>query len=158
MLPKVVYNTFFLFLPLMKFTAEQIASILEGVVDGNPNVEVSSPQKLEEGKEGTLSFLSNPKYTPFIYKTNASIVIVNQDFTPENEIKSTLIRVDDSYKSFSKLLEYYNQYKLSITGIESPISVDESSSYGTDCYIGAFTYIGKHVKIEIMWKFTPTHI
>ena len=103
----------------------------------------------------TLSFLSNPKYTPFIYKTNASIVIVNQDFTPENEIKSTLIRVDDSYKSFSKLLEYYNQYKLSITGIESPISVDESSSYGTDCYIGAFTYIGKHVKIGNNVKIYP---
>ena len=139
----------------MKFTAEQIASILEGVVDGNPNVEVSSLSKIEEGKEGTLSFLSNPKYTPFIYKTNASIVIVNQDFTPENEIKSTLIRVDDSYKSFSKLLEYYNQYKLSITGIESPISVDESSSYGTDCYIGAFTYIGKHVKIGNNVKIYP---
>ena len=139
----------------MKFTAEQIASILEGEVDGNPNVEVSSLSKIEEGKEGTLSFLSNPKYTPFIYKTNASIVIVNQDFTPENEIKSTLIRVDDSYKSFSKLLEYYNQYKLSITGIESPISVDESSSYGTDCYIGAFTYIGKHVKIGNNVKIYP---
>ena len=139
----------------MKFTAEQIASILEGVVDGNPNVEVSSLSKIEEGKEGTLSFLSNPKYTPFIYKTNASIVIVNQDFTPENEIKSTLIRVDDSYKSFSKLLEYYNQYKLSITGIESPISVDETSSYGTDCYIGAFTYIGKHVKIGNNVKIYP---
>ena len=139
----------------MKFTAEQIASILEGVVDGNPNVEVSSLSKIEEGKEGTLSFLSNPKYTPFIYKTNASIVIVNKDFNPENEIKSTLIRVDDSYKSFSKLLEYYNQYKLSITGIESPISVDESSSYGTDCYIGAFTYIGKHVKIGDNVKIYP---
>ena len=139
----------------MKFTAKQIASILEGIVDGNPNVEVSSLSKIEEGKEGTLSFLSNPKYTPFIYKTNASIVIVNQDFTPENEIKSTLIRVDDSYKSFSKLLEYYNQYKLSITGIESPISVDESSSYGTDCYIGAFTYIGKHVKIGNNVKIYP---
>ena len=139
----------------MKFTAEQIASILEGEVDGNPNVEVSSLSKIEEGKEGTLSFLSNPKYTPFIYKTDASIVIVNKDFIPENEIKSTLIRVDDSYKSFSKLLEYYNQYKLSITGIESPISVDESSSYGTDCYIGAFTYIGKHVKIGNNVKIYP---
>ena len=139
----------------MKFTAEQIASILEGLVDGNPNVEVSSLSKIEEGKEGTLSFLSNPKYTPFIYKTNASIVIVNKDFAPENEIKSTLIRVDDSYKSFSKLLEYYNQYKLSITGIESPISVDETSSYGTDCYIGAFTYIGKHVKIGNNVKIYP---
>lgn len=139
----------------MKFTAEQIASILEGEVDGNPNIEVSSLSKIEEGKVGTLSFLSNPKYTPFIYKTDASIVIVNKDFIPENEIKSTLIRVDDSYKSFSKLLEYYNQYKLSITRIESPISVDETSSYGTDCYIGAFTYIGKHVKIGNNVKIYP---
>ena len=139
----------------MKFTAEQIASILEGEVDGDPNVEVSNLSKIEEGKKGTLSFLSNPKYTPFIYTTNASIVIVNKDFTPESEIKSTLIRVDDSYKSFSKLLEYYNQYKLSITGIESPISVHESSSYGSDCYIGAFSYIGKHVKIGNNVKIYP---
>ena len=139
----------------MKFTAEQIASILEGEVVGNPNVEVSNLSKIEEGKKGTLSFLSNPKYTPFIYTTNASIVIVNKDFIPENKIKSTLIRVDDSYKSFSKLLEYYNQYKLSITGIESPISVHESSSYGSDCYIGAYSYIGKHVKIGNNVKIYP---
>ncbi len=139
----------------MKFTAEKIASILEGEVDGDSNVEVTNLSKIEEGKKGTLSFLSNPKYTPFIYTTNASIVIVNKDFTPESEIKSTLIRVDDSYKSFSKLLEYYNQYKLSITGIESPISVHESSSYGSDCYIGAFTYIGKHVKIGNNVKIYP---
>ena len=139
----------------MKFTAEKIASILEGEVDGDSNVEVTNLSKIEEGKKGTLSFLSNPKYTPFIYTTNASIVIVNKDFTPESEIKSTLIRVDDSYKSFSKLLEYYNQYKLSITGIESPISVHESSSYGSDCYIGAFSYIGKHVKIGNNVKIYP---
>ena len=139
----------------MKFTAEKIASILEGEVDGDSNVEVTNLSKIEEGKKGTLSFLSNPKYTPFIYTTNASIVIVNKDFTPESEIKSTLIRVEDSYKSFSKLLEYYNQYKLSITGIESPISVHESSSYGSDCYIGAFSYIGKHVKIGNNVKIYP---
>ena len=139
----------------MKFTAEKIASILEGEVDGDSNVEVTNLSKIEEGKKGTLSFLSNPKYTPFIYTTNASIVIVNKDFTPESEIKSTLIRVVDSYKSFSKLLEYYNQYKLSITGIESPISVHESSSYGSDCYIGAFSYIGKHVKIGNNVKIYP---
>ena len=139
----------------MKFTAEKIASILEGEVDGDPKVEVTNLSKIEEGKNGTLSFLSNPKYTTFIYTTNASIVIVNKDFTPESEIKSTLIRVVDSYKSFSKLLEYYNQYKLSITGIESPISVHESSSYGSDCYIGAFSYIGKHVKIGNNVKIYP---
>lgn len=139
----------------MKFTAEQIASILEGEVDGDPKVEVTNLSKIEEGKNGTLSFLSNPKYTTFIYTTNASIVIVNKDFTPESEIKSTLIRVEDSYKSFSKLLEYYNQYKLSITGIESPISVHETSSYGSDCYIGAFSYIGKHVKIGNNVKIYP---
>lgn len=139
----------------MKFTAEQIASILEGEVDGDPKVEVTNLSKIEEGKNGTLSFLSNPKYIPFIYTTNASIVIVNKDFTPESEIKSTLIRVEDSYKSFSKLLEYYNQYKLSITGIESPISVHETSSYGSDCYIGAFSYIGKHVKIGNNVKIYP---
>lgn len=139
----------------MKFTAEQIASILEGDVDGDPNIEVSNLSKIEEGEVGTLSFLSNPKYTPYIYTTKASIVIVNKDFLPENKINTTLIRVDDSYKSFSRLLEYYNQFKLSITGVENPISIDDTAVYGEDCYIGAFTYIGKHVKIGNNVKIYP---
>ena len=87
----------------MKFTAEQIAGILEGDVVGNPLVEVSKLSKIEEGEEGALTFLANPKYTHYIYSTKASIAIVNKDFEPEQDIVTTLIKVDDAYKSFSKL-------------------------------------------------------
>ncbi len=88
----------------MKFTAKQIAESLNGTVEGNPEIEVSSLSKIEEGKPGTLSFLANPKYTPFIYQTEASIVIVNEDFKPDKEIKATLIRVKDAYNSFAGLI------------------------------------------------------
>jgi len=92
----------------MKFTAEQIAGILEGVVEGNPQVEVSKLSKIEEGEEGALTFLANPKYTHYIYSTKASIAIVNNTFKPEQDLSCTLIKVEDAYKAFSKLLEYYN--------------------------------------------------
>jgi len=95
----------------MKFTATQIASILEGDVVGNPNAEVYKLSKIEEGSEGSLTFLANPKYNNYIYSTNASIAIVNKTFIPEFDLSVTLIRVEDAYKSFSKLLEYYNQGK-----------------------------------------------
>jgi len=93
----------------MKFTAEQIAGILEGTVVGDPSTEVFKLSKIEEGSKGALSFLSNEKYTPYIYTTEASITIVNSDFKPEKPISTTLIKVEDAYEGFSKLLEYYNQ-------------------------------------------------
>ncbi|MAW95357.1 MULTISPECIES: UDP-3-O-(3-hydroxymyristoyl)glucosamine N-acyltransferase [unclassified Leeuwenhoekiella] len=139
----------------MKFTAEQIAGILDGTVDGNPEAEVSKLSKIEEGTEGSLTFLSNPKYTPYIYKTNASIAIVDKDFKPERNLSVTLIRVDDAYKSFSKLLEYYNQVKLNKAGIESPVFISESASYGENVYIGAFSYLGNNVKIGANVKIYP---
>src|SRR5690606_20764070 len=105
----------------MKFTAAQIANILEGEVDGNPETEVSKLSKIEEGETGSLTFLSNPKYTSFIYSTNASITIVNKNFKPEEKLKTTLIRVDNAYSAFSKLLEYYNLVKLNKTGVEEPV-------------------------------------
>ena len=92
----------------MKFTAEQIAGILEGDIVGNPSVEVFKLAKIEEGSEGSLTFLANPKYTNYIYDTKASATIVNRDFIPESEITTTLIKVDDAYQSFALLLEYYN--------------------------------------------------
>ena len=88
----------------MKFTAQQIAGILEGDVVGDPDVEVSKLSKIEEGFTGSLTFLANPKYTPFIYNTEASITIVNKTFVPENQVKTTLIKVDDAYLAFSKIL------------------------------------------------------
>ena len=96
----------------MKFTATQIAGILEGEVEGNGEIEVSKLAKIEEGVEGSLTFLANPKYTSYIYTTNASITIVDKDFIVENPINTTLIRVENAYKSFSKLLAYYNEVKM----------------------------------------------
>ena len=90
----------------MKFTAQQIADILEGDVVGNPEEEVSKLSKIEEGEKGSLTFLSNPKYNPYLYTTNASIAIVNKSFVPEKDVTTTLIKVDNAYKSFSKLLEF----------------------------------------------------
>ncbi len=139
----------------MKFTAQQIAGILEGTVDGNPNVEVSTLAKIEEGKKGSLTFLANPKYTHYIYTTEASITIVDKNFTSENTLSTTLIRVEDAYKAFSKLLEYYNQVKMNKTGIESPVFISETAKYGENIYIGAFTYIGENVIIGDNVKIYP---
>ena len=139
----------------MKFTAEQIAGILEGDVVGNPLVEVSKLSKIEEGEEGALTFLANPKYTHYIYSTKASIAIVNKDFEPEQDIVTTLIKVDDAYKSFSKLLQYYNQVKLNKFGIEKPSSITSSAKLGSDIYVGAFSYIGENVFIGNNVKIFP---
>ena len=139
----------------MKFTAAQIAVILEGEVEGNSEIEVSKLSKIEEGGPGSLSFLANPKYTQFIYTTKASIVIVNKIFKAEKEIHSTLIRVEDAYKSFSKLLEYYNQVKMNKTGIESPVFISKSATYGENLYIGAFAYLGENIKIGNNTKIYP---
>lgn len=139
----------------MKFTATQIAGILEGDIVGDPDVEVSKLAKIEEGTKGTLTFLANPKYTQYIYSTKASITIVNKDFNPENDLNTTLIKVEDAYKSFSKLLEYYNQIKMNKTGIEQPSFISESSSYGENAYIGAFSYVGDNVNIGNNVKIYP---
>lgn len=139
----------------MKFTALQIAGILEGEIVGNPDIEVSKLSKIEEGTEGSLTFLANPKYKSHIYSTKASITIVNKTFEPENEISTTLIKVDDAYKSFSRLLEYYNQAKLNKFGVEQPSHISETAIYGDNVYIGAFTYIGENVKIGNNVKIFP---
>ncbi len=131
----------------MKFTATQIAGILEGEVDGNPETAVHKLSKIEEGEIGSLTFLANPKYTPYIYLTKASITIVNKDFVPEQVLSTTLIKVEDAYKSFSKLLEYYNQVKNNKVGIENPSYVSESAIYGNGFYLGAFSYLGENVRI-----------
>lgn len=139
----------------MKFTAAQIAGILEGEVVGNPETEVFKLSKIEEGTEGSLTFLANPKYANFIYTTAASITIVNADFVPENEITTTLIKVEDAYSSFSKLLEYYNQVKLMKSGIEQPSIISENVTYGDNLYLGSFSYIGKNVVIGNNVKIYP---
>ncbi|MEO6346445.1 MAG: UDP-3-O-(3-hydroxymyristoyl)glucosamine N-acyltransferase [Aquaticitalea sp.] len=139
----------------MKFTATQIAGILDGDIIGNPDVEVSKLSKIEEGTEGSLTFLANPKYKSYIYSTKASITIVNKTFEAENDLSTTLIKVDDAYKSFSKLLEYYNQIKMNKSGIEQPSFISETAKYGENIYIGAFTYLGDNVKIGDNVKVFP---
>ena len=139
----------------MKFTAEQIAGILDGEVVGNPNAEVYKLAKIEEGVQGSLTFLSNPKYLNYIYSTQASITIVNATFEPEQPVITTLIKVEDAYKAFSKLLEYYNQVKLMKSGIEQPSVISENVIYGDNLYLGSFCYVGKNVKIGNNVKIYP---
>ena len=139
----------------MKFTAEQIAGILEGEVVGNPMAEVFRLSKIEEGVEGSLTFLSNPKYLNYIYTTKASVTIVNDTFVPESEITTTLIKVQDAYASFSKLLEFYNQVKLNKTGIEQPSFLSQSVKYGDNLYLGSFSYVGQNVVIGENVKIYP---
>ena len=139
----------------MKFTAQQIAEILEGSVDGNEEILVNKLAKIEEGTPGSLTFLSNPKYISYIYTTKASITIVNKDFVAEQPIETTLIRVDDAYKAFSKLLEYYNMVKLNKKGIEQPSFISESAKYGDNIYLGAFSYLADGVKIGDNAKIFP---
>ena len=139
----------------MKFTAAQIAGILEGEVVGNPEAEVFKLSKIEEGTEGSLTFLANPKYINYIYSTQATVTIVNNTFEPEQEITTTLIKVEDAYKSFSKLLEYYNQVKLMKSGIEQPSVISDGVTYGSDLYLGSFCYVGKNVTIGKNVKIYP---
>lgn len=139
----------------MKFTANQIAEILEGSVEGDGNVEVFKLSKIEEGENGSLTFLSNPKYTEFIYSTKASIAIVNEDFIPEKEISTTLIKVPDAYQAFSKLLSYYNEAKLNKFGIETPSFINDSADIGDNIYLGMFAYISDNVKIGDNVKIYP---
>lgn len=121
--------------------------MLQGKVDGNPEVKVHNLSKIEEGKPGTLSFLANPQYTSYIYETQASIVIVSEDFKPENAIASTLIRVKDAYGAFAKLLEAYSSLQNTETGIEPSAIIADSAEIAEDVYIGAGCQIGPGVKI-----------
>ena len=139
----------------MKFTASQIAGILEGDLEGNPDIAVDKLAKIEEGEHGSLTFLANPKYTPYIYTTKSSITIVNRDFVAEHNLSTTLIKVDDAYESFSKLLSYYDQVKSNKTGIEDPSFIDKTATYGENCYIGAFSYIGENSKLGNNVKIYP---
>jgi UDP-3-O-[3-hydroxymyristoyl] glucosamine N-acyltransferase len=111
--------------------------------------------KIEEGKKGTLSFLSNPKYEHFLYDTQASIVIVNKSLKLEKTVKATLIKVDNAYTAFSVLLDKYNTIKLHKSGIEQPSFISESATMGANCYVGAFAYIGNNVTIGNNVKLYP---
>lgn len=140
----------------MKFTAEQIAGVLGGEVVGNPLAEVHELSKIEEGKVGSLTFLSNPKYNNYIYTTEATITIVNKSFIPETDLNTTLIKVDDAYLAFSNLLEFYDQArKASKQGIDAHTVLSQDTKYGENFYLGSFSYVGTNVKIGDNVKIYP---
>lgn len=141
----------------MEFTAAQIAELLHGSVEGNPEAKVNKLSKIEEGTPGSVTFLANPKYTPFIYQTDASIVIVNNSFKPEAPLKegTTLVRVGDAYQAFTVLLSAYNQIRRNKKGIDSQSSIAGSAKIGKDVYIGAFAFIGDNCEIGDNVKIYP---
>jgi UDP-3-O-[3-hydroxymyristoyl] glucosamine N-acyltransferase len=132
---------------MMQFTAKQIADFIGGRVEGNENATVSTFAKIEEGKEGAITFLSNPKYTSYIYETKASIVLINDDVQLEKPVSATLIRVKNAYECVAKLLQMYAASLPKKTGIHPLAFVSESAQIGKDVYIGPFTFVGEGVKI-----------
>lgn len=139
----------------MQFSAHQIASLINGTIEGDPDVSVERLAKIEEGSAGSLSFLSNPKYEPYLYTTGASVVIVNDSLQLTKAVAATLIRVKDAYSAFSTLLDVYNRMRFEKTGIEEPSYMHESVTLGEDVYIGAFSYIGKDTVIGNNCKIYP---
>ncbi|MEX8547607.1 MAG: UDP-3-O-(3-hydroxymyristoyl)glucosamine N-acyltransferase [Mucilaginibacter sp.] len=131
----------------MQFTALEISLLLNGTVEGKPEVTVDQLAKIEEAEEGSLSFLANPKYEQYLYTTKASVVIISNEQVLTEPVAATLVRVENPYVAISVLLEKYNQGKLAKAGIEQPCFIHPSAKIGQDVYIGAFTYIGPNVKI-----------
>ena len=131
----------------MEFTAKQIAELIEGRIEGDENAKVSSFAKIEEGREGAISFLSNPKYTHFLYDTKSSVVLINEDVALEKPVAPTLIRVKNAYESVARLLQIYDSMKPKKTGVDALAFVSPSATIGKDVYIGPFCYIGDGVVI-----------
>jgi UDP-3-O-[3-hydroxymyristoyl] glucosamine N-acyltransferase len=128
----------------MEFTAQTIAGFLKGEIEGNPDVTVNTIAKIEEGENGALSFLANPKYEHYIYETKSSIVLVNKSFVPSSKIDATLIRVENSYDAFASLLRLVDQARPRKKGIHASAVIEPSAKIGSDVYIGPFSYIGEN--------------
>jgi len=139
----------------MDFTAKQIADYIGGRVEGNENASVHTFAKIESGKLGAISFLSNPKYLHFIYDTQSTIVLVNNDVVLERPVQPTLIRVENAYACIAKLLQLYEAAKPKKVGIDSLAFVSPSAKVGENCYIGAFAFIGDNVEIGNECKIYP---
>lgn len=131
----------------MEFYAKQIADLVGGRIEGNENAVVNSFAKIEEGHEGAISFLSNPKYMHYVYDTQSSVVLIGNDVKLERPVKATLIRVDNAYESVARLLQMYQSMQPKPTGTSPMAFIDETAEVAEDCFIGAFAYIGKGVKI-----------
>jgi UDP-3-O-[3-hydroxymyristoyl] glucosamine N-acyltransferase len=141
----------------MQFTALQVATLIKGKIEGDPDAKVNHVAKIEEADEGSLSFIANPKYEEYLYTTNASIIIVNESLELIEKIKPTLIRVKDAYSGFAFLLEKYNEIisRSGKHGIEQPSFISKTASIGKNVYVGAFTYIGDNVIIGDNVKIFP---
>lgn len=131
----------------MEFTAEQIANVIGGRVEGNKDAKVHTFAKIEEGTDGAISFLSNPKYTHYLYNTKSSIVIVNEDVELEKDVDATLIRVKNAYESIAKLLQIYEASKPKKTGVAPQAYIAPSAKLGNNCYVGPFAYVGEGAEI-----------
>jgi UDP-3-O-[3-hydroxymyristoyl] glucosamine N-acyltransferase len=131
----------------MEFTAAAIAGFLKGDIEGDPDVKVNTVAKIEEGHEGALSFLANPKYEQFIYDTLSSVVLVNKDFVPSKKIQATLIRVPNAYEAFASLLTLVEQSKPKKTGIHPTAVIETSAKLGKDMFIGAYAYFGENCSV-----------
>ncbi|MCL1850581.1 MAG: UDP-3-O-(3-hydroxymyristoyl)glucosamine N-acyltransferase [Bacteroidetes bacterium] len=132
----------------MTFTVSQIAEIISASIEGNPNITIHTICKIEEGVEGGLSFLANPKYTDFVYETKASAVMVSKDFVPEKPVQTTLIRTENPYLALAKLLEVYQQMKPEKSGIAPQACVAKTATIGENVYIGEFVSVGENANIE----------
>lgn len=140
----------------MKFSAAQIAMMINGSIEGDAVVSVESFGKIEEAKEGQLSFLANPKYEEFIYSTKASVIIINDGFELKQKISATLIRVADAYSAFATLLSKYQEImQHQLSGVQEPCYLSKTASYGDNVFIGAFAYLGDHVKVGNNSKLYP---
>lgn len=139
----------------MDLSAIQIAELLSGKIEGDPNITVNALCKIEEGKPKALSFLANPTYTPYLYDTKASVVIVNKDFNPEKKVAVTLIRVDDAHHAFAKILQIYDRTQKAKTGIHETANISTSAKLGKDAYVGAFVTIGNNAVIGENVKIYP---
>lgn len=140
----------------MEFTANQIASIVNGIIVGDGNTAVNTFAKIEEGHPGAISFLANPKYNHYLYETKSSIVLVRKDFEPENEVSATLIKVDDPYATLAMLLDMVSKLmNPQPSGIEQPNFISSGVEIPDEAYIGAFAYIGNGVKLNRGVKIYP---
>ncbi len=131
----------------MEFTAKQIADFIGGIVEGDANATVNTFAKIEEGTKGAISFLSNPKYTHYIYETQSSIVLINKDLVLEHPVNATLIRVDNAYECVAKLLQLYDAARPKKQGVDSLAFISPSAKIGENVYIGAFAYIGDNAVV-----------
>ena len=140
----------------MQFTAQNIADIIEGKIEGDPGIVVTSFGKLEEAVSGQLSFLANPKYEDFLYSTKASVIIINESLEVEGDLDATLIRVPDAYSSFAILLtEYAKMARANLTGIQQPVYIDPTAKMGENIFLGAFSYLGENVVLGNNVKIYP---